>query len=119
MIYMLKIKIYTIVHSANISLFMLQNVAKIISKDQIQHAFDNATKDYRFAASVAAFGQLLRQSPHLNNFSFDKLRAMAKQATGSDNFGYRQEFIRLIEVAESLNQIERATLTPQTDHGRG
>ncbi|MDB4223459.1 VWA domain-containing protein [Granulosicoccus sp.] len=94
-------------------------LAKIISKDQIQHAFDNATKDYRFAASVAAFGQLLRQSPHLNNFSFDKLRAMAKQATGSDNFGYRQEFIRLIEVAESLNQIERATLTPQTDHGRG
>jgi RNA polymerase sigma factor (sigma-70 family) len=80
---------------------------KIISKEQIQPLFDTATEDFRFVASVAAFGQLLRQSSHLNDFSFQNLRSIAKLATGSDAYGYRQEFLALIDVADSLNQINQ------------
>jgi Ca-activated chloride channel family protein len=94
-------------------------LADIISKEQIQHTFHKATEDFRFAASVAAFGQLLRQSQHLNDFNFDNLRTIAKLARGSDSYGYRQEFLRLIDVADSLNQIEGATLISQTVQDRG
>jgi Ca-activated chloride channel family protein len=94
-------------------------VANIVSIEQIQDTFNNATQDFRFAASVAAFGQLLRQSQHLNDFNFDNLRTLAKLARGSDNYGYRQEFLRLIDVAHSLNQIERASLRLRPDHDQG
>lgn len=94
-------------------------IEKVVSNEQIQPSFDNASEDFRFVTSVAAFGQLLRQSSHLQDFNFQDLRSIAKFATGPDTYGYRQEFLRLIDIADSLNQIKRATLTPQTDHDRG
>ncbi|MFT4725989.1 MAG: Ca-activated chloride channel family protein [Granulosicoccus sp.] len=94
-------------------------VANIVSTEQIQDTFNNATEDFRFAASVASFGQLLLQSQHLNDFNFDNIRTVAKLAKGTDNHGYRQEFLTLIDIADSLNQIERATLSLQHDQDQG
>jgi Ca-activated chloride channel family protein len=59
--------------------------------------------DYRFAASVAAFGMLLRNSPHRGDASFDLARELAAGALGDDRGGYRSEFVRLVDIARGLS----------------
>ncbi|HEX6590569.1 MAG TPA: VWA domain-containing protein [Moraxellaceae bacterium] len=61
-----------------------------------------ASSDLRFASAVAAFGQLLRQSPYTGTFSYADVRQLAQSAGGSDALGYRQEFIRLVDLANTL-----------------
>lgn len=58
--------------------------------------------DFRFAAAVAGFGQLLRQSPYTGTFSYGDVKLLAEKATGSDKNAYRREFISLVELAKSL-----------------
>jgi Ca-activated chloride channel family protein len=58
--------------------------------------------NFRFAAAVAEFGMLLRNSEFKLNASFDNVLKMARRAKGSDEEGYRSEFVRLAENASSL-----------------
>ena len=58
--------------------------------------------DYHFAAAVAGFGMLLKDSPHKGDLSFAKILTMARKSRGADLEGYRAEFIRLVETAELL-----------------
>jgi len=64
---------------------------------------DNATSltktsdDFRWAASVAAFGMLLRESEYVKDFSFEDVLQMARGAKGKDAEGYRIEFINLVK----------------------
>jgi len=72
----------------------------------IEHAVrqENArpSADFRFAAAVAGFGMLLRDSEHKGNTSFSGVVAAARGAKGHDAEGYRAEFIRLVEMAARL-----------------
>jgi Ca-activated chloride channel family protein len=62
-----------------------------------------ATSDnFRFAASVAEFGMLLRNSAFKSTSSFDQVLTLARKAKGSDEEGYRSEFVRLVESAQML-----------------
>ena len=61
------------------------------------------SEDMRFRAAVAAFGQKLRGSEYLNNTSWQQIEQWARQAKGPDQQGYRAEFIRLIGLAEDLD----------------
>ncbi len=54
--------------------------------------------DFSFAVAVAAFGQKLRGDPLLNGFSNTQIITLA----GRQNDFWRQEFIRLVGVAGSL-----------------
>ncbi|MCD6366654.1 MAG: von Willebrand factor type A domain-containing protein, partial [Bacteroidales bacterium] len=63
-----------------------------------------ATDNIRFAASVAEFGMLLRDSEHKANANFSQVLTMAKNSKGTDSYGYRSDFIKLIEIAEMLNK---------------
>ena len=54
--------------------------------------------DTAFAAGVAAYGQLLRGDPWLGSFTFADARRLASGAAGGD--WWRQEFVRLTELAE-------------------
>jgi Ca-activated chloride channel family protein len=58
--------------------------------------------DFRFACAVAEFGMVLRDSEHKGLSDFKTLIELAKHAKGSDEDGYRAEFIRLAEMAELL-----------------
>jgi Ca-activated chloride channel family protein len=81
------------------------NTSKLLSTpvNKDSHvAFDDASADFRFATSVAAFGMLLRGSDHLGTANYDKVIAWAKDGRGSDDKGYRNEFIRLADLARSL-----------------
>lgn len=58
--------------------------------------------DQRFAAAVAAFGQKLRGEGLLTDYTFDQIIALANGAKGTDPYGYRAEFVKLVRLAQSL-----------------
>ncbi len=58
--------------------------------------------NFRFAASVAEFGMMLRNSEFKSNASFINVLELAKNAKGNDEEGYRSEFIKLVQNAQSL-----------------
>jgi Ca-activated chloride channel family protein len=60
------------------------------------------SRDFRFAAAVAEFGMLLRESEYRGAASYPSVLARARAAKGSDEDGYRAEFIRLVETAALL-----------------
>ncbi|QJB28556.1 vWA domain-containing protein [Limnospira fusiformis] len=58
----------------------------------------NQTSDnFRFAAAVAEFGMLLRNSPYRGNSSFPQVLQLAESSKGVDLHGYRSEFIQLVK----------------------
>lgn len=63
-----------------------------------------ASADFRFAAAVAGYGMILRDSPERGNFTFGDVRELAKDAIGLDGRGYRAEFLKLVERAQELGR---------------
>lgn len=61
-----------------------------------------ASENLRFAAAVAQFGMLLRESEHKGEASFTDVLALARSARGADREGYRSEFIELVETASRM-----------------
>ena len=58
--------------------------------------FSTTSQDFRFASSVAAFGMILRSSPHRGEANLTWVRETAEASTGADLSGYRKEFIDLV-----------------------
>ena len=56
----------------------------------------------RFAAAVATFGMVLRDSEYKGDASYDLVMKLATQGKGEDQEGYRGEFIRLVEQSRRL-----------------
>lgn len=63
---------------------------------------ERTSADFRLAASVAAFGQLLRGGKYLSGFDFDAVQRLAKTALGEDEEGYRREYVSLVKLAQAL-----------------
>ncbi len=68
------------------------------------------TANLRFAAAVAEFGMLLRDSPYKSHASWPQAEELAAANKGEDADGYRAEFVRLLGVASSLMRRPSATL---------
>ncbi len=65
--------------------------------------FTDADADMQFAAAVAAFGMLLRESPYRGDANYEQVLAIAQASIGSDPFGMRREFCDLVRAAKVLN----------------
>jgi Ca-activated chloride channel family protein len=61
-----------------------------------------------FAAAVAEFGMLLRDSRFKGSSSFAEAVALATQFKGGDQHGHRSEFIRLVGAAEGVTRLQAA-----------
>jgi Ca-activated chloride channel homolog len=61
-----------------------------------------ATADFKFAAAVAGYGLLLRDSPHKGTLTWSRVLELAEQGLGPDRDGYRAEFIDLARKASQL-----------------
>jgi Ca-activated chloride channel family protein len=73
-------------------------------------SLDQPSIDLRFTAAVAGFGMTLRDSPYCGpDWSLADVLELARGATGEDSQGYRAEFIRLVEAANSLELLAQAT----------
>jgi Ca-activated chloride channel homolog len=64
--------------------------------------FSDTGSDFRFAASVAAFGMILKDSPHRGEATLEWVRDTAIASQGQDRSGYRDEFISLVQKAIAL-----------------
>ena len=71
-------------------------------------SFTNASENFKFAAAVAEFGLLLRDSRYKGRSSFDGAAELARASAGADLRGERAEFVRLVETARALSARERA-----------
>lgn len=59
--------------------------------------------EFRFATAVAGFGQLLRGGKYTGNWDYAEARRLAAASLGTDRYGYRREFVRLIDLASSMS----------------
>jgi len=66
-------------------------------------AIEKASPDFRFAAAVAQFGMLLRQSEQRGTATWAATEKLANEARGTDVDGYRAELVRLVHLAEGLS----------------
>ncbi|MEM9659273.1 MAG: von Willebrand factor type A domain-containing protein, partial [Planctomycetota bacterium] len=65
--------------------------------------FAQSSDDFQFAAAVAAFGMLLRDSPYAGDATLAGVREIAESAAKNrDPHGYRAEFVSLVERAEEI-----------------
>ena len=58
--------------------------------------------DFRFQAAVAEFGLLLKGSAYRGSATFADVIAAARASQGDDSEGYRTEFVRLAQAAQSI-----------------
>jgi len=67
--------------------------------------FDEADTEVRFSVAVAGFAQLLRGDPYLQDgYSWEAVAEAAGSALGEDEFGYRAEFLELVERARRIDE---------------
>lgn len=67
-------------------------------------AYAQASEDFRFAAAVAGFGLLLRDSQYKGNLTLPAVVELAQASRGADQSGYRAELIELVKKASSLER---------------
>jgi len=65
-------------------------------------AIKKTSGNFRFAAAVAEFGMLLRNSEFKSSATYDNVLSIARNAVEADKDGYRKEFLTLVEEARSL-----------------
>ena len=92
-------------------------VSQPVTVDDYYETVDSAPRDVRFAAAVAAFGELLRGGRYTGEFGYDDVIGLAQGARGEDRFGYRSEFIRLVQMAEVAEPLDfpEEHLLPQSE----
>ena len=66
--------------------------------------FAAAPSDLRFAAAVAEFGMILRDSEYKGNGSLQQVVEWAQQAIGADMNGDRADFIELVRKVQALKK---------------
>jgi len=66
--------------------------------------FAAAPSDLKFAAAVAEFGMILRDSEYKGNGSLQQVIEWAQQGTGADMNGYRADFVELVRKAQALKK---------------
>jgi len=73
----------------------------------VKNRTSELSENVGFAAAVAEFGMLLRQSDYRGSATHSDAAALARRFRGADPDGYRAEFVRLVELAGSLAQQTR------------
>lgn len=61
-----------------------------------------ASEEFKFAAAVATFGMILRDSKYKGTAGIDMVLEIAEEGKGQDKSGYRAEFLSLAKKARDL-----------------
>ena len=79
-----------------------ENKSKLIThvlKNQIKKSSENLN----WAMAVAGFGMLLRDSEFKGELTYSSVLELAKSSKGEDEFGYRREFVDLVDLAKGMS----------------
>ena len=66
--------------------------------------YSAASGDFKFAAAVAGFGMILRDSKLKGDSNYDAVLELGAEGVGSDPEGYRKEFLELVKKARGLGR---------------
>lgn len=69
----------------------------------IDNRKNKVSEDFRFAAAVAMYSQILRNSQFKGNATYEEVLKLAKSSLGNDPNGYRREFVRLVETTKNMS----------------
>lgn len=73
-----------------------------VTAEELKKSVDTASADVRFSVAVAAFGQKLKNEDQVSDYSWDSVMKLGDSGKGADPYGYRAEFLKLVELAKSL-----------------
>ena len=81
-----------------------ESESRLISSEIIDNnnSFDNSSGNMRFAASVAGFGLLLRNSQYKGTITLNNIKSWAENAKAYDPNGYKQGFIDLLNLYDKI-----------------
>ncbi len=81
-----------------------EEVSKLIVHPVIDEikSLAGTSDNFRFSAAVAEFGLLLRKSEYKAGSNYQQVISLSKSAKGKDSYGYRNEFISLVESTTSM-----------------
>ena len=68
---------------------------------------DATSNAFRFSAAVAAFAQTLRGGTYTGEFGYADIAKLAGAARGADPYGYRGEFLSLVNLTGALQTPDR------------
>lgn len=68
----------------------------------LETTFDQASENQRFAATVAGFALILRESAYKGTLTYDGILGWLDNASSFDPYDYRKELKSLIQTAKSL-----------------
>lgn len=79
--------------------------SKLIVRTMASDQKEEEDLNLQWAASVAGFGMLLRDSEFKGSLTYSEIIRLAKASKGADEYGYRSEFIGLVETASGLQTV--------------
>jgi Ca-activated chloride channel family protein len=82
------------------------DVSKLMQRtvDDASVTLDRTSIDFRWAAAIAGYGMMLRDSTQRGQLQWPMVRALAAGAVGKDVEGYRAEFLKLADKASGLKR---------------
>ena len=83
-----------------------------VNQNEIIADINKTSENFQFSAAVAAFAQQLRGGKYLDNFTYQDIMNLAQKARGQDRFGYRGEFLSLVNLAQSLSMVASQNSPP-------
>ncbi len=76
-------------------------ITEVVGKDYVK--LPDLSGDFKFSASVTAFGMLLRDSKYKGEVTYDLVLELAGRSTLLEDDYYRNEFVQLVEKAKLLS----------------
>lgn len=73
-----------------------------LSLDVVPTDASALSSEFSFAAGVAAYGMLLRESPYKGEATYVMARELAEEGLEFDQYGYRADFVDVIKAAETI-----------------
>jgi len=77
-------------------------ITQPILNESVKTHFHQTSLQFQFSASVAAYAQLLGNSPYIFNLTMHDVTRLAKSAKGTDDKGERAEFINQVLLTSEL-----------------
>ena len=77
--------------------------SKLIERTVTANSENQPSQDFQFIQSVIEFGLILRHSNYAGTSNFESILERAEASKGTDPFGYRNEFILVVEKAQLLS----------------
>lgn len=73
-----------------------------LERSLVKDSFGVASDDFRWAAAVSGFAELLQGSAYAKGYDYATVGRIAAEALGEDTDGARREFVELVKAAESV-----------------